>query len=216
MRKSIDSAVSVFKNHIHTADVKLIVVSGMLGVGKTSVLLKLIDKVIAKGYKVVVIENEVGSKGVDGELINIAGTEVLELGGGCICCTMKSSLMETLMFIDANINPDIVIVEPSGIADPKHIVEVTEEMRDMSVSGLFTVIVADSERFSKMAMVFERPMRNQLDVADLVLLNKIDTRNADELNEIEQKIRDFGYKGEILRIRADIGENMERIPELIL
>jgi len=216
LRKSIDSAVSVFKNHIHTADVKLIVVSGMLGVGKTSVLLKLIDKVIAKGYKVVVIENEVGSKGVDGELINIAGTEVLELGGGCICCTMKSSLMETLMFIDANINPDIVIVEPSGIADPKHIVEVTEEMRDMSVSGLFTVIVADSERFSKMAMVFERPMRNQLDVADLVLLNKIDTRNADELNEIEQKIRDFGYKGEILRIRADIGENMERIPELIL
>ena len=197
-------------------NVKLIVVSGMLGVGKTSVLLKLIDKIIAKGYKVVVIENEVGSKGVDGELINIAGTEVLELGGGCICCTMKSSLMETLMFIDANINPDIVIVEPSGIADPKHIVEVTEEMRDMSVSGLFTVIVADSERFTKMATVFARPMRNQLDVANLVLLNKIDTRTAEELNEIEQKIRDFGYKGEILRIRADIGENMERIPELIL
>ena len=197
-------------------NVKLIVVSGMLGVGKTSVLLKIIDKIIAKGYKVVVIENEVSSKGVDGELINIAGTEVLELGGGCICCTMKSSLAETLTFIDANIKPDIVIVEPSGVADPRHILETAKEMRDISVTGTFLVIVADAERFTKMAMVFARPMKNQLDVANLVLLNKIDTRTADELNEIEQKIRDFGYKGEILRIRADIGENMEKVPELIL
>ena len=197
-------------------NVKIVIVSGMLGVGKTSVLLKIIDKIIAKGYKVAVIENEVGSKGVDGELINIAGTEVLELGGGCICCTMKSTLMETLMFIGTNINPDIVIVEPSGIADPKHIIDVSEEMHNFNVSGVFTVIVADSERFSLMAKVFERPMRNHLSVADLVLLNKIDTRNAEELNEIEQKIREFGYDGEILRIRADIGENMDGIPERVL
>ena len=194
---------------------KIVIVSGMLGVGKTSVLLKIIDKIIAKGHKVVVIENEVGSKGVDGELINISGTEVLELGGGCICCTMKSSLTETLMFISSNINPDVVIVEPSGVADPKHIIEVSREMPE-SIDGLFTVIVADSERFELMAKVFERPMRNHLGVADVVLLNKIDTKNADELNEIEEKIRSFGYEGEIIRIRADIGENMERIPDMIL
>ena len=198
-------------------DVKIVIVSGMLGVGKTSVLLKIIDKIIAKGHKVVVIENEVGSKGVDGELINIAGTEVLELGGGCICCTMKSSLMETLTFINAHIHPDIVIVEPSGVADPKHIIAVSEEIQGLvTINGLFTIIVVDSERFEIMAKVFERPMKNHLGVADLVLLNKIDTKNNDELKEIEEKIRLFGYYGDILRIRADIGENMETIPDLIL
>ena len=195
---------------------RLIIVSGMLGVGKTSVLLKLIDKIIAKGLKVAVIENEIGSKGVDGELINIAGTEVLELGGGCVCCTMKSSLMETLMFLHANISPDVVVVEPSGVADPKHIIDVADEMQQISVSGVFTVIVADAERYSVMRKVFERPMSNHMGVAQLVLLNKIDTRSSAELDEIEESIRAFGYNGTILRIRADTGENMEKIPEMIL
>jgi len=194
---------------------RIIVVSGMLGVGKTSTVLKMIGQLMQRGYKVAIIENEFGTKGVDGEIIRKNGMEVLELEGGCVCCTMKAGLVTTLRYLQTEVRPDIVIVEPSGIADPQHIIGI-QDVTGIEVSSVSVVIVTDAERFMKMKRMFERPLKNQFAVANIVLLNKIDTVTEKEAEEIEAEIRSFGYAGKIVRTQAEEGLNMDAVPDEIL
>jgi len=189
-----------------------ILVSGLLGVGKTTVILDMMEALYdKKGYKVVVIENDFGNKGVDGEVMRKFGLEVKDLRGGCICCTLKTGLIDTVRVIQANMDPDVIIVEPSGIADPKIVINAVNDCSGIDIDRLSSVVVVDAERFMKSWKMFERPLQNQLGVADLVLINKMDTVSPQEIEEISSKIRDFGYEGPLLPVQADKGINMEQM-----
>jgi len=139
----------------------------------------------------------------------------MELEGGCVCCTMKAGMVTTLRYLETEVKPDIVIVEPSGIADPQHIIGI-KDVVGVNVTSISAVIVADAERFMKMKKMFERPLRNQFAVANVVLLNKIDTVTEKEAEEIEKEIRAFGYAGKIIRTQAEEGRNMDSVPDEIL
>ena len=78
---------------------RLIIVAGLLGVGKTSVIMRMLDPMIAKGLKVVVIENDFGAMGVDSEVLEKNGMKVRDLKGGCICCTLQAGLVDDLRII---------------------------------------------------------------------------------------------------------------------
>lgn len=189
----------------------IVIVSGMLGAGKTSVILKLVEPLVDSGLKSVIIENEFGSIGVDGEVIERGGVEVRDMKGGCVCCTLKTGLIDTLRALQAGIDPDIVIVEPTGIADPELIHRAVEGVTGLTVDKITTYIVIDAERFEKMKRMFERPLKNQLEVADRVLVNKVDSVNAKEIESITNSIRGYGYTGPMSNIRADTGEGMDAV-----
>lgn len=192
---------------------RLIVVAGMLGVGKTSVILRMLDPMIAKGRKVVVIENEFGSMGVDSEVLEKNGMKVRDLKGGCICCTMQASLVDNLRLLQIDYAPDYVIVEPSGIADPQFVVNSVTDVDGIDLDGIFVAVVIDCERFLKVRKMFERPLRNQLKVADIALLNKIDTVPESDLDLIAEGLKEFGYGGAVARVRGDTGEGMDAFAE---
>ncbi len=194
---------------------RLIIVAGLLGVGKTSVIMRMLDPMIAKGLKVVVIENDFGAMGVDSEVLEKNGMKVRDLKGGCICCTLQAGLVDDLRILQTEYDPDYVIVEPSGIADPEFVVRSVTDVDGIDLEGVFTAIVVDCERFLKVKRMFERPLRNQLKIADLALLNKIDTASPDDLIAIENDLRGFGYDGPTARIRGDTGEGMERFAEAL-
>ena len=101
---------------------KIVIVSGLLGVGKTSVILKMLDPLMDTGSKVAVIENDFGAMGVDSEVLERNGMKVRDLKGGCICCTMQGSLMDSLVSLKKEFATEIVVIEPTGIADPEFIV----------------------------------------------------------------------------------------------
>ena len=191
----------------------LIIVAGMLGVGKTSVILRMLDPMIAKGRKVVVVENEFGSMGVDSEVLEKNGMKVRDLKGGCICCTLQASLVDDLRLLQAEYDPDFVIVEPTGIADPQLVVRSVMDVSGIDLDSVFLAVVVDCERFMKVRKMFERPLRNQLKMADLALLNKIDTVPSDELDRIAEGLKEFGYDGPVARIRGDTGEGIEAFSE---
>ena len=192
---------------------RLIVVAGMLGVGKTSVILRMLDPMIAKGRKVVVIENEFGSMGVDSEVLEKNGMKVRDLKGGCICCTMQASLVDNLRLLQIDYAPDYVIVEPSGIADPQFVVNSVTDVDGIDLDGIFVAVVIDCERFLKVRKMFERPLRNQLKVADIAILNKIDTVPESDLDLIAEGLKEFGYGGAVARVRGDTGEGMDAFAE---
>ena len=196
-----------------TAHMHLIIVAGMLGVGKTSVILRMLDPMIARGRKVVVIENEFGSMGVDSEVLEKNGMKVRDLKGGCICCTLQASLVDDLRLLQAEYHPDYVIVEPTGIADPQLVVNSVTDVSGIDLESVFLAVVVDCERFMKVRKMFERPLRNQLKIADLALLNKIDTVSSDEIDRIAEGLKEFGYDGPAVRIRGDTGEGIEAFAE---
>jgi len=192
---------------------RLLIVSGMLGSGKTSVILRVAERLSDNGSMVAIIENEIGSVGVDGEILERSGLKVRELKGGCICCTMKTGMIDTLRTLQAVVNPDIAIIEPTGIADPHQVIDAVDGVTGLSVTSIFTIIVVDAERFLKIKKMFERPLKNQVSVANLVLINKTDTVSNEEADAIEEHIRSLLYEGPIIRVQADKGVNMERVTE---
>jgi G3E family GTPase len=96
----------------------ILVISGFLGSGKTTLLLAVAKGLVASGRKVAIIENEIGKVGVDGETIAAEGLAVKELFSGCICCSLRINLVNTLLELERTTEPDIVIIEPSGVAGP--------------------------------------------------------------------------------------------------
>ena len=194
---------------------RLIVVAGLLGVGKTSVILRMLDPMIAKGLKVVVIENDFGAMGVDSEILEKNGMKVRDLKGGCICCTLQSGLVDSLRVLQIEYNPDYVIVEPSGIADPEFVVRSVTDISGIDLEGVFTAAVVDCERFLKVRRMFERPLRNQLKIANLALLNKVDTVTPEDADVIEGDLKDLGYSGPAIRVNGDTGEGIDRFAEAL-
>ncbi|MCL2143230.1 MAG: hypothetical protein FWH44_03120 [Methanomassiliicoccaceae archaeon] len=195
---------------------RILIVSGMLGSGKTSVILAMADILSERGLRIAIVENEIGSIGIDGEVLERNGMQVKELKGGCICCTMKTGMIDTLRKLEAMADPEITVIEPTGIADPKLIVNAVADVTGLTVSSIFTIIMVDAERFLKVKKMFERPLRNQLSVADVVLLNKVDTVTPKEQDEIEKELRALSYAGPVLRVQADKNVNIDKVTEMIL
>lgn len=188
----------------------LVIVSGLLGVGKTSVILSILTRLNERmGLRIAVIENDLGKKGIDSEIMEKYGLNVQELKGGCICCTLKDGLIHTLRLLEINMEPDMVMIEPTGIADPGYIINSLDGISGLTVSKVNVIIVLDAERFLKIRKMFERPLKNQIEVASMVLINKVDAVSEEEVQEIEDFVRSLNFKGPIIAVQADAGINID-------
>ena len=167
--------------------------SGFLGAGKTT-LLKRILAWESDLSDTVVLVNEFGDVGIDGDLLKNSGLDVIELASGCICCTLSADLRQSLTRIWEQYKPRRIFIEASGVADPTAIVTVLMDSpfsETMMLEKIVTVLDADLWEGRE---YFGRLFYNQLDTAHLILLNKVD--QVDEvkipryLKEIHEVISD--------------------------
>lgn len=155
----------------------VLVVSGFLGSGKTTFLLGLARHLLADGTSVAVIENEVGQVAIDGASLRAgADVEVRELFAGCICCSLREDLGRVVAEIRATTGPDVLLIEPSGVAGPEI---VTDAVRDLLRAGdrIATVQIVDAARTAQMLAVrsvLPPFLERSVEVCDLVVLNKAD------------------------------------------
>ena len=166
---------------------KVTVISGFLGAGKTT-LLKRILSWESDLSETVVIVNEFGDVGIDGSLLKNAGSDVVELTGGCICCTMKVDLYQTLKEIRQEFNPRQIFIESTGVADPTTITGTfadAELSEHMEVARVITVL--DIELWEGREY-FGPIFFNQLQQADLILLNKIDIVEENKIPQFLEEI----------------------------
>lgn len=96
----------------------VLVVSGFLGSGKTTLVRRLLEQGQAAGVRVAVISNEFGALGIDEALLGGGSEEFVELAGGCVCCQLSDALVETLVRLHEQVKPDRIIIETSGVALP--------------------------------------------------------------------------------------------------
>ncbi len=177
--------------------IKIDVVSGFLGSGKTTLI-----KSLLKAYeneKVVLIENEFGEIGIDGDIIEREGFEVFEISSGCICCIMKKDFQVVLSRIIEEFNPDRIIVEPTGISILSEIIDILsskEVSKQCSINSLITVI--DSINYLEQCDVFGEFFEDQISNAETLILSKSQFVEPEKVEKIIESLREINSKAEII------------------
>lgn len=159
------------------------IVSGFLGSGKTTLLRHVLGGQLPD-ERVAVLVNEVGKIGFDGALLARDGFDMVEMTGGCVCCVLRTNLVEAVINIARSLCPDRLVIETTGVAHPG---DVVGALRHPSIRGLIEIepiiTVVDCE-FFPMREVFAEFYEAQIHAADTVVLNKTDLVGAAALAQI--------------------------------
>lgn len=175
----------------------ILLFGGFLGSGKTSIILQ-IARYLAEGFStreldsgkpsLVIIENEVGQTGIDDKILKAEGLYVRELFAGCICCTLNAELSVCLNEIQEELSPQWVIIETTGMAIPDKIAE-TITKYGKGINSLKTIVVADAERWDDLSTIMPGLIEGQIVNANIILLNKIDCLEPEQVSDVEESIR---------------------------
>lgn len=179
----------------------ILLFGGFLGSGKTSIILQVaryLVENIEEGFatrqsnrgkpSLVIIENEVGETGIDDKILKAEGLSVRELFAGCICCTLNAELTICLNEIQEELSPQWVIIETTGMAFPDRIAE-TITKYGKGIESLKTIVVADAERWDELSTVMPGLIEGQIAKADVILLNKIDCLEPEQVSDVEESVR---------------------------
>ncbi len=177
---------SVDKNTMGiTEKPKLIILTGFLGAGKTSFLNHFIEGQAERNSFVAIVQNEIGARSLDTRLLG-QHYAVTEMDEGCICCTLAGNLKLALAEIASGFQPDFIVVETTGLANPANFIsEVSALEEDLEFCSITTVVDAAQglDAVRKYAVA-----REQIMLADVILLNKTDQVSAAGLNRINDEI----------------------------
>lgn len=170
--------------------IKIDVISGFLGVGKTTIIKELAKFYVDNGLSVVIIENEFGKIGIDGTMLQQDGLTVFEIEKGCICCSLKTDFITTLLQITDKIKPDRIIIEPSGIFILSEIYDILKESSVREKCVLNNVItIVDVVNYINFQSKYNFYFENQVKYSNAILLNKIESQNARAISLIKMQIK---------------------------
>ena len=195
---------------------KIIVVGGFLGSGKTTVLVRLGTYYSSLGKSVGIIVNEIGEIGIDGDVISQYGLETKEITSGCICCSLKMSLRATLLTMIDNYHPDILIIESTGIAYPGAIRDEIMLMNlviDYDMAPLLTLF--DGSRFKQILKEIKNFAAQQLAQAEVIAVSKADLIDASFLPIIEEAVGQINPKAEIISLSSKNTESLAHLIDIL-
>jgi G3E family GTPase len=176
-------------------DTDLFILTGFLGVGKTTALGHII-KSSADLTGTLVIVNEAGRLGLDGKIIEKSGIPVWELNNGCICCTLQVELVELLRKLLADNPPRRILMEASGLANPQALIDNVRRLVDC-FRYIKTIFIIEPQIW-EIRSVFGEAFHNGLSAADLIVVNKAEELDQPQLETILGEIRTDQPLAEVL------------------
>lgn len=172
--------------------IKVDVVSGFLGAGKTTLISKYAAYRIRSGERIAIIENEYGEAGIDGEILQKEGLSVYEIVNGCICCSLKSDIIFTMETLAQKKKVDRLLVEPTGIFMLDQIYEIlkTPSLAPVyEVSSIVTVV--DGKNFINHRKKYLYFFENQIRWSHRIIVSKTAGLEPGVLQEIIQVLQEM-------------------------
>ena len=169
--------------------VPVTVVTGFLGSGKTTLVNRILGE--QHGHKIAVIINEFGEISVDGQLVLTDDQEdLVEFNNGCLCCTVRGDLVDTLAKLKDRADLDAILIETTGLADPAPVAStffIADEIKSDTRLDSF-VTLADAVNLETNLEQSEEA-QEQIAFADIILLNKMDLVSQEQAEDVERRIR---------------------------
>jgi len=188
--------------------------AGFLGSGKTTLLIRLGTALGDAGKRVAIIVNEVGEVGVDGAVIESRGLRSVEISEGCICCSLSGTLQSTLRIVTEEFKPDVIIIEPTGIALASKINQI---IRTSMVGEERTIAICLIDAF-RAPKLFEEAgpfLSRQIIGSDIVAINKVDIVSPEIVGKIRETVREISPSSYIVPVSAREGRGVEELVELL-
>ena len=183
---------------------KVLLLSGFLGSGKTSALLQMAAYMVRQSGRsdtsVMIIENEIGEVGVDDKVLKAQGLAVRELFAGCACCTGGADLLNDIRSIREAADPEWIVIEATGVAYPLEIKNNVESCFHIPVKILS---MADAGRWKRLHSYMPQLIEAQVDSADCILLNKVDLVEEETADHIVGELRAYNPKAELHKVIAN-------------
>ena len=177
--------------------IKVDVISGFLGAGKTTLIKKLFESQAYKNDKVVLIENEFGEIGIDGSFLKEAGVEIKEINSGCICCSLVGDFETSMKEVITKFEPTRIVIEPSGVGKLSDIIDAVKKVdADLQLNILATVV--DAGKTKIYLKNFGEFFNNQVEAADTIVIAKVDKVKEDKLVEAVELIKGVNKDANII------------------
>ena len=178
--------------------VKIDIISGFLGAGKTTLIKNLLKEAF-EGEQVVLIENEFGEIGIDGGFLKDAGIEIREMNSGCICCSLVGDFGASLKEVVEKYHPDRILIEPSGVgklSDVIKAVQGVEEDVDIQLNSYTTVV--DAKKCKMYMRNFGEFFDNQVQYAGAIIMSRTDIVDEKKAMESMELLRSINEKAAII------------------
>ncbi len=206
-----------------TREVPIVIITGYLGSGKTTLMQNILKQ---EKRKIALIVNDMGSINIDASILNktgnqVARVEMVEMQNGCICCTLRDEFMAEIERLSADRSIEAIFVEASGISEPSSIAgaflnyeEMTEDTR-VYLKTVVSVVDADriyreflhslsAEEDTEEGDVINLIM-DQIEFCNLMILNKTDLLTKEQLREVKEGLRGLQQEAEIIEcIKGDV------------
>jgi len=176
--------------------VKIDIISGFLGAGKTTLIKKLFETGL-KNEKVVLIENEFGKIGIDGAFLKESGVNIKEINSGCICCSLVGDFSTSMKEVVDTYHPERIIIEPSGVGKLSDIIKAVEKLEiDLKLNIVATVV--DGGKCKLYMKNFGEFFNNQVEDANTIVISKVSNLSEEKIIETYQLLKEKNSNANIV------------------
>ena len=178
------------------------ILTGFLGSGKTTLLKRVLSEM--HGQKIAVIENEFGEENIDTDILRTESKEqILQMSNGCICCTIREDLRETLQLLAAKrrkglVEFDRVVIDTTGLADPGPVAQTFFMDDEIAETYLIdSIITLVDAKHAQQQLDDRQEARRQVGFADQIFLSKTDLVSEDEKNDLIHRLKHMNPRAPI-------------------
>ena len=178
--------------------VKIDIISGFLGAGKTTLIKKLLKDGF-QGEQVVLIETEFGEIGIDGGFLKEAGIQIREMNSGCICCSLVGDFGTSLKEVVTKYNPDRILIEPSGVGKLSDVIKAVQGVQDevdIKLNSYTTVV--DAKKCKMYMKNFGEFFDNQIQYAGAIIMSRTDIATEKKVQESLELLRSLNKDAAII------------------
>ena len=178
--------------------VKIDIISGFLGAGKTTLIKKLLKDGF-QGEQVVLIENEFGEIGIDGGFLKEAGIQIREMNSGCICCSLVGDFGTSLKEVVTKYDPYRILIEPSGVGKLSDVIKAVQGVQDevdIKLNSYTTVV--DAKKCKMYMKNFGEFFDNQIQYAGAIIMSRTDIASEKKVQESLELLRSLNKDAAII------------------